>query len=317
MPSSTATNCARHREDEQRASSLSLQKPPDAKPQTNDAEAHRRGTRRLADDGLQRLQPPGPALGRPARADPRARPRTRLRRARSARSAACGAVAPARSALVSDTNLSYAFDDPAASAVIAGVCAAAEEEGLGLLLVPHDGPAPLSSALDRRHRRVLGRPGRPAARARRRPRAAHRRHRPAHRHRAADRRHRRRGRRDAAARHLTARGHRRFAVVAFGLCPTAAPGRPTSPAAASPYAVSRGRLAGYATALEAGIAWARVPVYECAGSDRAAGRDAAGGYSRPSPPRSWPPATSSRSASSTPRQARRRLRRHSRPPPPD
>src|SRR3954468_19644864 len=49
--------------------------------------------------------------------------------------------------LVSDTGLSYAFDDPAASAVIAGVCAAAESEGLGLLLVPHDAPTPLSSAL--------------------------------------------------------------------------------------------------------------------------------------------------------------------------
>ena len=44
----------------------------------------------------------------------------------------------------------------------------------------------------------------------------------------------------------------------------------------SPYAVSRSRLAGYGAALEAaGIAWADVPVLECAGSVRAAGREAA------------------------------------------
>src|SRR4051794_3620437 len=49
--------------------------------------------------------------------------------------------------LISDTRLSYAFDDPAASAVMAGVCAAAEDERLGLLLVPHGGPAALSSAV--------------------------------------------------------------------------------------------------------------------------------------------------------------------------
>src|SRR3954468_5771454 len=45
--------------------------------------------------------------------------------------------------LVSDTPLSYAFDDPAASAVIGGVCAAAEQEGLGLLLVPPRGAGPV------------------------------------------------------------------------------------------------------------------------------------------------------------------------------
>jgi DNA-binding LacI/PurR family transcriptional regulator len=41
--------------------------------------------------------------------------------------------------------------------------------------------------------------------------------------------------------------------------------------------VSRTRLAGYARALEhAGVSWADVPVLECAGSVRAAGRAAAG-----------------------------------------
>ena len=80
-----------------------------------------------------------------------------------------------------------------------------------------------------------------------------------------------------AARHLTARGHTRFAVVAFGL----GPGVRSGPAGLArrrdaAYAVSRARLAGYAAALEAaGIAWAGVPVHECAGSDRAAGRAAA------------------------------------------
>jgi DNA-binding LacI/PurR family transcriptional regulator len=80
-----------------------------------------------------------------------------------------------------------------------------------------------------------------------------------------------------AARHLVALGHRRIAVVAFGL----ARDDVTGPAglerrARSPYAVSRGRLAGYGAALtDAGLAWADVPVIECAGSVRAEGRAAA------------------------------------------
>ena len=181
--------------------------------------------------------------------------------------------------LISDTNLSYAFDDPAASAVIAGLCAAAEDEDLGLLLVPHDGPAPLSGAVIdgmvvysvARGDALLG-----LVIARRLPavvidqptgtslptvgiadEAAAL----------------------AAARHLTALGHRRFAVVAFGLAPEG----PRGPADLARrrdalYDVSRARLAGYATALtEAGIEWANVTVHECAGSDRAAGRAAAAG----------------------------------------
>lgn len=179
--------------------------------------------------------------------------------------------------LVSDTSLSYAFDDPAASAVIAGVCAAAEGEGLGLLLVPHDAPTPLSSALiDGIVVHSVGEddPLLALAAARSLPavvidqprgtglptvgiddEAA-----------AGE-----------AARHLTALGHERFAVVSFGLF---ADDR-TGPAdlarrRESPYAVSRGRLAGYERALQAaGIAWDQVPVHECAGSSRAAGRAAA------------------------------------------
>ena len=179
--------------------------------------------------------------------------------------------------LVSDTSLAYAFDDPAASAVIAGACAATEQAGLGLLLIPHGGSAPLSRAvidgivvysvakddpllalaLTRRMPAVVVdqpvRTGLPTvgiddeAAAR------------------------------AAAGHLLALGHARFAVVSFGL------GRDERDGAADltrrpndAYAVSHARLAGYAGALEdAGIAWPEVPVHECAGSVRAAGRAAA------------------------------------------
>lgn len=179
--------------------------------------------------------------------------------------------------LISDTRLSYAFDDPAASAVMAAVCAAAEEEELGLLLVPHGGPAALSSAL------VDGvvvysvaedDPLLAIAVARRLPtviidqptgtslptvgiddeRAG-----------------------GDAARHLTGLGHTRFAVVAFGLDHDDRTG-PADLARRrdSPYAVSRRRLAGYAGALEdAGIVWGDVPVLECEGSVRDAGRAAA------------------------------------------
>ena len=189
--------------------------------------------------------------------------------------------------VVSDTPLSYAFDDPAASAVIAGVCATAEEEGLGVLLVPPGGPAPLSSAVVDGvvvYSVAQGDPLLALAVARRLPAvvvdqpagtglpsvgiddqaAAY-----------------------AAARHLADLGHRRVAVVSFGL---ATDGR-TGPADLmrrfnATYAVSRARLAGYAKALaEAGVEWPAVPVYECAGSVRAAGRSAAGELlAAPEPP---------------------------------
>jgi DNA-binding LacI/PurR family transcriptional regulator len=165
--------------------------------------------------------------------------------------------------VVSDTNLSYAFDDPAASAVIAGICAAAEAEELGLLLVPHTGAAPLSSAVVDGvvvYSVAQDDPLVALAVQRRLPtvvvdEAA-----------AAE-----------AARHLAAGGHRRLAVVAFGLSPEG----PRGPAGLArrrdaAYAVSRARLAGYARALEgAGIAWADVPVHECEGSARSEGRAAA------------------------------------------
>ncbi len=189
--------------------------------------------------------------------------------------------------VVSDTHLSYAFDDPAASAVLAGVVAAAEEEGLGLLLVPAGEPAPLSGAVVDGivvYSVAQGDPLLALAVARRLPAvvidqprgtglpvvgiddAA-----------AAA----------AAARHLVELGHRRVAVVSFALAPD---GR-TGPAdlrrrATAPYAVSAARLRGYAEGLgAAGIDWAGVPVVECAGSVRAAGRAAAAGLlAAPEPP---------------------------------
>src|SRR4051812_3670659 len=45
--------------------------------------------------------------------------------------------------VVSDTPLSYAFQDAAASAVLGGLCEAVETEGLGLLLVPPRGAGPV------------------------------------------------------------------------------------------------------------------------------------------------------------------------------
>jgi DNA-binding LacI/PurR family transcriptional regulator len=179
--------------------------------------------------------------------------------------------------LVSDTGLAYAFEDPAAAAVMGGVCAAAEREGLGLLLIPAGGAAALSGAVVdgvvvysvAQDDPVLAR-----ALARRLPavvidqptgtalptvgiadEAA-----------AAE-----------VARHLTGLGHRRFAVVTFGLAPdgrTGLAGLTRRRTAA--YAVSRARLAGYEAALTAaGADWDGVPVYECGGSSRAAGRAAA------------------------------------------
>ena len=188
--------------------------------------------------------------------------------ARGLRRGRAGAVG-----LVSDTPLSYAFDDPAASAVMAGLCSVTEERGLGLVLVPSGGLLP-SAAVDGVVVYSVGERDPLLAAARPLPtviidqprdtglptvgiddRAA-----------AFD-----------AARHLTARGHRRFAVVTFGLEADVRVG-PADLARrhGSSYAVSRNRLAGYEAALtEAGIDWAATPVIECAGSVRARGREAA------------------------------------------
>ncbi len=179
--------------------------------------------------------------------------------------------------VVSDTPLSYVFDDPAASAVLAGVCAVAEEEGLGVLLVPPGGAEPLArAAIDGVvvYSVAQGDPLLALAVARRMPAVVI--DQPAGTGLPAV------GIADedaarAVAGHLTELGHRRIAVVSFGLAPD---GR-TGPAdllrrRTALYAVTRARLAGYGAALEAaGVPWGDVPVLECAGSVRAAGRSAA------------------------------------------
>jgi DNA-binding LacI/PurR family transcriptional regulator len=192
--------------------------------------------------------------------------------ARGLRRGRAGAVG-----LISDTGLAYAFADPAAAAVMGGVCAAAEREGLGLLLIPAGGAAALSAALvdgvvvysvardDPVLARALARglpavvidqPARTAL-----PTVC-----------IADQ-----AAADEVAAHLTGLGHRRFAVVTFGLAPDGRTGLAgLARRRAAPYEVSRARLAGYEAALTAaGVDWAGVPVYECAGSSRAAGRAAA------------------------------------------
>jgi DNA-binding LacI/PurR family transcriptional regulator len=159
--------------------------------------------------------------------------------------------------LVSDTPLSYAFDDPAASAVMAGLCSVTEEQGLGLVLVPSGGllpraaidgvvvysvapDDPLLAAAPHLPTVIIDQPagtGLPTVGID--DRAA-----------AYD-----------AARHLTSLGHRRFAVVTFGL----------TSASGADYDVSRNRLAGYGAALT-DAEWS---VVECAGSVREQGREAA------------------------------------------
>jgi DNA-binding LacI/PurR family transcriptional regulator len=177
--------------------------------------------------------------------------------------------------VISDTGLAYAFEDPAASAVIGGVCAAAEAAGLGLMVIPaggalseavvdgvvvysvaQDDPV-LALALARRLPAVIV--DQPTGTAL--PTV---------------------GIDDRAgayelARHLTGLGHRRFAVVTFGMSPDERIGfADVERRRHAAYAVSRARLAGYEAALtEAGVDWAAVPVYETAGSSRAEGRAAA------------------------------------------
>ena len=215
----------------------------------------------LSEELRERILERAEALGYPG-PDPLARG---LRRGRA------GAIG-----IVSDTGLSYAFDDPAASAVIGGICAVTEREGLGLLLVPSGGTSSLANAMVdgvivysvARDDPVLG-----LALARRLPTvvvdqpldtglptvgildedAAR-----------------------AAARHLIDLGHRRYAVVSFGLARDERSGfADDERRRAADYDVSRSRLAGYLHELTAaGIAATEVPIYECAGSDRDAGRDA-------------------------------------------
>jgi DNA-binding LacI/PurR family transcriptional regulator len=184
--------------------------------------------------------------------------------------------------LIYDTRLGYAVQDAAAVAFLAGVCGPAEAAGLGLLLIPGSLPAERSpAALEAAlvdgllvYSVAEGDHLVAAARQRRLPTvivdqprvpdlplvgiddsagAA------------------------AAAAHLVELGHRRFGVISFALSPDARQG-PAGPARrlAARYPVTRARLRGYADALlAAGVDWAGVPVYECAGSSRPLGRAAA------------------------------------------
>ncbi|MGI8704027.1 MAG: LacI family DNA-binding transcriptional regulator [Candidatus Limnocylindrales bacterium] len=178
--------------------------------------------------------------------------------------------------------LSYAFKDPVAVALLAGIATAAEAAGLGLLLVPgspreerdldaarraavdgfvvysmaQEDPL-LSAALERRLPIVtVDMPGRSAA-----PSVA------------ID---------DVAsartvAEHLVGLGHRRFGVLSLELTPDVRSGlADSSRQQAASYPVSRGRLRGYREALEAaGLSWDDVPVQECAENSVEEGRAAA------------------------------------------
>jgi DNA-binding LacI/PurR family transcriptional regulator len=184
--------------------------------------------------------------------------------------------------VIYDNLLSYAFEDQAAVSFLRGVSAAAEEESLGLTLVPgsprgkRDASAigrtlvdgfvvysvaaedpVIEAALERGlpavtvdQPRVEGVPfvgidDDVAARA--------------------------------AAEHLVELGHRRYAVVSFGLSPDWRLGIADEERQRSAsYRVSRSRLEGFAAALATGgVSWSEVPVYECPSSSKALGRDAA------------------------------------------
>ena len=195
--------------------------------------------------------------------------------ARSLRRGRAGAIG-----LLYTDRLSYAFADPAAILLLQGIARAAEEEGLGLLLLPgrSGGVRPTSSqaVVDGFiiYSLVQDDPQIAAALVRRLPTvlvdvahgvgapvvgiddrgAAH----------------------DAAA-HLLALGHRRLGVIAFGLGPQHAAGRAdVQRQATATFHVVAERLHGYTAALaDAGLPWAGVPVYTCEDNTRDAGREAA------------------------------------------
>jgi DNA-binding LacI/PurR family transcriptional regulator len=80
------------------------------------------------------------------------------------------------------------------------------------------------------------------------------------------------------ARYLVDLGHERFGVVSFAIAAAEyAPGIADARRQRSAtFRVTRARLAGYKAVLEAaGLPWEEVPVYECFGSSKALGREAA------------------------------------------
>lgn len=181
-----------------------------------------------------------------------------------------------------EDRLSYAFADPAAVLFLQGVSMATEDAGLGLLLLSgapgaerepeavrgsvvdgfvvysmSDGDPLVKAALERRlpavvvdQPRIAGLPfvgieDHEAARM--------------------------------MAQHLLALGHRRFGVVSFAGSPDLFSGiADTARQEAAAYEVTRSRLRGYRSALEAaGVRWEDVPVYEHHESTTEAGRAAA------------------------------------------
>ena len=190
--------------------------------------------------------------------------------------------------------LSYAFDDAAQVLFLKGVAAATEEAGMGLVLVPGSvGSSPkerasaamgaavdgfivysiadddplIEAALRRRLPTVIadqplleevpfvGIDDELAARE--------------------------------VARHLVDLGHERFGVLSFSIAAAdRAPGIADSRRQRSAtLRVTRARLAGYKAVLEAaGLPWKEVPVYECFGSSKALGREAADDLLSQDPP---------------------------------
>ncbi len=183
--------------------------------------------------------------------------------------------------------LSYAFDDPVAAQVLAGISSVAENVGSGLLLVPGSATADRNSAavsgavidglviysladddplikaaLTRRLPTVvIDQPG-PDLLTRPSPawvgvddRAAAR----------------------LAAEHLLELGHRELGVITFGLHRRPRRGIADEPAqAAATYAVTRHRLEGYRDAVtQAGLNWSQVPVASGTDSTIAEGATAA------------------------------------------
>jgi DNA-binding LacI/PurR family transcriptional regulator len=184
--------------------------------------------------------------------------------------------------VIYDSRLSYAFGDAAAVAFLRGVSEATEDERLGLLLVPGSAAEERDAAVvgaaivdgfvvysvaedDPLVRAVLDR-GLPTVVVDQ-PRMAGVPFVGIDDETAAG----------AAAAHLLALGHRRFGVVSFGLAHDGWKGfAALEMQRSSVYRVSRARLGGYAKALSAGeVQWPRVPVFECPGSSRSLGREAA------------------------------------------
>jgi DNA-binding LacI/PurR family transcriptional regulator len=195
--------------------------------------------------------------------------------------------------VIYDNPLSYAFEDEAAVLFLRGVSRVGEESRLGLLLVPGspsddrdaspiaralvdgfvaysvaEGDPVLQAALDRRLPTVIvdqprvdgvsfvGINDEVAAKA--------------------------------IAEHILDLGHETLGVVSFSLSPGGHTGlADVSRQRTATYPVSRLRLRGYAAAAEArGIRWSGVPVYECSGSGKELGSEAAEALLSASPRRS-------------------------------